>query len=122
MRFSSFNIPLELLGFVFNYILPVRSCHVEKIIMKYLSQKHNNAVTVRFECVAIRSWMKIVFIYVQLLYSVVLFCSDHFICNSELSEALNLLHCFRKRTFYPSHFINRFVTHTLFLKSQWLTT
>ena len=37
---------------------------------------------------------RIVFMYVQLLQSVVLLCSDRFIRKSELSEALNLLNCF----------------------------
>ena len=42
---------------------------------------------------------RIIFMYVQLLQSVVLFCSDRFICKPELSEALN---CFQKRTFFLS--------------------
>ena len=44
-----------------------------------------------------------------------LFGSNYLICEFELSEALNLLNCGRKKDIFSFAFIDRFVTHSLLL-------
>ena len=52
--------------------------------------------------------------YIQLLSSVVLFCSNRFICNSKSCSPDSLNRFKKKRPFFSFGAINRFVIHMPF--------